>query len=68
MTQEEIMETVRNYRDRELKETDWTAGTDVPQAIKDIFNPYRQLMRDLPSQEGVTELVFMPERPILGDS
>jgi len=67
MTQDEIMKTVRNYRDRELKETDWTAGTDVPQAIKDIFNPYRQLMRDLPSQEGVTELVFMPERPTLGD-
>lgn len=58
---QEPMFFVRKERDRLLKETDWTAGDDVPQNIKDIYRPYRQALRDITLQENI---VF-PQKPEL---
>jgi|TARA_Y100000310_G_scaffold162020_1_gene161955 hypothetical protein len=41
------MDDHRRNRDAMLKESDWVAGEDVPQAIKDVWFPYRQALRDI---------------------
>ena len=41
------MDDHRRNRDIMLIESDWVAGGDVPQAIKDIWYPYRQALRDI---------------------
>ena len=53
---------VREYRDLELKETDWVSGEDVPQAIKDVWFPYRQTLRDITSIENPDDVVW-PTKP-----
>ncbi len=41
------MDDHRRNRDIMLKESDWVAGEDVPQALKDVWFPYRQALRDI---------------------
>lgn len=53
---------VREYRDLQLKETDWVSGEDVPQAIKDVWFPYRQTLRDITSIENPDDVVW-PTKP-----
>jgi len=43
------IEEVREWRNQKLAESDWTAGTDVPQIIKDNWESYRQALRDFPA-------------------
>ena len=63
----ELIILIREYRDRELRATDWVAGVDIPKAIQDVYFPYRQELRDLPNQPDL-ESVVAPERPTLGDT
>ena len=56
---QEAMFFVRKERDKLLAETDWTAGDDVPQNIKDLYRPYRQSLRDITSLEDI----IFPTKP-----
>lgn len=46
---EDAMWDLRYRRDQKLKETDWTQIGDVPQALKEKYQAYRQELRDLPA-------------------
>jgi hypothetical protein len=67
MTVQEIadanLEMIRNERKTLLAETDWVAGEDVPQAIKDLWFPYRQALRDITSTYSVYLDVVWPTKP-----
>tara|TARA_R110000803_G_scaffold209744_1_gene279951 strand:- start:46 stop:417 length:372 start_codon:yes stop_codon:yes gene_type:complete len=43
-------ETVREKRNKLLTESDWTQLPDIPQATKDLWEPYRQELRDVTNQ------------------
>ena len=59
----EPMRLLRLERNRRLAETDWMASSDVTMA--DDWKTYRQALRDVPAQEGVTGLdnVKWPTKP-----
>ena len=59
----EPMRLLREERDRRLAETDWMAGSDV--TMSSAWTTYRQALRDVPAQEGVTGLdnVTWPTKP-----
>ena len=40
---------LRFNRDKLLKASDWSQGTDIPSALKDSYTTYRQELRDLPT-------------------
>lgn len=56
-------EFVRTERNAKLAATDWTQAADVPQSIKDSYAPYRQALRDVPSQSGFPNQVVWPTQP-----
>jgi hypothetical protein len=49
LTEVEPFRLLRIVRDKLLIETDWVSGEDIPKSLKDIWYPYRQALRDLPS-------------------
>lgn len=51
---------VREARDLLIAATDWTQLSDVPQAIKDKWAPYRKALRDVPQQAGFPFSVVWP--------
>ena len=57
------MAALRAERDRRLAETDWMASSDV--TLADNWKTYRQSLRDVPAQSGVTGLddVTWPTKP-----
>tara|TARA_R100001463_G_scaffold18209_1_gene45742 strand:- start:7 stop:399 length:393 start_codon:yes stop_codon:yes gene_type:complete len=59
----EPMKLLREERDRRLAETDWMANSDV--TMSSAWTTYRQALRDVPAQDGVTGLddVTWPEKP-----
>jgi len=59
----EPMRLLREERDRRLAETDWMSGSDV--TMTDAWKTYRQALRDVPAQDGVTGLddVTWPTKP-----
>ena len=59
----EPMRLLREERDRRLAETDWMAGSDL--TMSSAWTTYRQALRDVPAQEGVTGLdnVTWPTKP-----
>ena len=59
----EPMRLLREERDRRLAETDWMANSDV--TMSSAWTTYRQALRDVPAQEGVTGLdnVTWPTKP-----
>jgi hypothetical protein len=54
---------IREERNAKLAATDWTQASDVPQAVKDSYAPYRQALRDLPTQSGFPNQVVWPTQP-----
>lgn len=60
---QETLYFLRIERDKLLKETDWTAGDDVPQTIKDNFRPYRQALRDITQTYTSLQEVVWPIKP-----
>ena len=54
---------VREERNAKLAATDWTQASDVPQSVKDSYAPYRQALRDVPTQSGFPNQVVWPESP-----
>jgi len=59
----EIENEVRYQRERLLTQSDWTQLPDIPQAVKDKWQPYRQALRDITSQPGFPENIQWPEPP-----
>ena len=51
----------RNNRDNDLKETDWTACSDV--TMTDEMKTYRQALRDLPAASGRPHTHTWPTKP-----
>ncbi len=43
-------EVVREKRNKLLTESDWTQLPDIPQATKELWEPYRQELRDITNQ------------------
>lgn len=62
-TTEELSAEQRFNRDQLLKETDWTQLPDVPQSTKTKWAEYRQLLRDVPQQNGFPYDIIWPEKP-----
>jgi hypothetical protein len=54
---------VREERNAKLAATDWTQASDVPQSVKDSYAPYRQQLRDVPTQSGFPNQVVWPTQP-----
>jgi hypothetical protein len=54
---------IRAERNAKLAATDWTQAADVPQSVKDSYAPYRQALRDLPTQSGFPNQVVWPTQP-----
>ena len=61
---EGLLNMLRAERDELIKTTDWVAGEDVPQAIKDKWYPYRQALRDITNKYTSLEDVVWPEKPL----
>ena len=59
----EQAKNVRQTRNDKLKETDWTQGKDIPDAVSQPWAVYRQALRDVPSQSGFPWDVQWPVQP-----
>lgn len=55
---------VRALRQRLLMESDWTQFKDIPDSLSQIWQPYRQQLRDVPAQEGFPFSVTWPPAPV----
>ena len=53
----EAYKQLRTQRSFELSRSDWTQGADVPVGIKTVWQPYRQSLRDLPSNVNDSNVV-----------
>lgn len=62
-TYEQVAAQVRQSRDTILIKTDWTQLPDVPQVTKELWQPYRQSLRDITLQEGFPFNVIWPIPP-----
>lgn len=62
-TKEDDLLVLRSRRDMLLKETDWVAGDDVPQVLKDKFYVYRQALRDITNDFTSLNDVVWPIKP-----
>jgi hypothetical protein len=49
---------IRKERNKLLTETDWTAGDDVPESIKNLYRPYRQALRDITNQSDPNNIIW----------
>ena len=54
---------MRDKRDRLLRQSDWTQGSDVPDAIKTPYATYRQALRDLPANTSDPANPTWPTKP-----
>jgi hypothetical protein len=55
---------VRAIRNSLLAETDWTQLNDSPLKLNEGWVSYRQLLRDIPKQEGFPNNIVWPTKPI----
>lgn len=65
ITQEQQADIARRRRNELLTECDWTHLQDSPLAPeqKELWNAYRQQLRDLPSQTGFPSTINWPTKP-----
>jgi hypothetical protein len=61
-TNEQKWEQIKNWRNAELAQSDWTMHTDAP-TDKTAWAAYRQALRDLPAQGGDAEKAKFPTAP-----
>ena len=58
-----LLNELRAKRNELMKETDWVGGTDVPQSLKDVWQTYRQQLRDITKTYSSLEDVVWPTPP-----
>jgi hypothetical protein len=61
-TNEQKWEQIKNWRNIQLAQSDWTQLTDSP-ADKAKWAIYRQALRDLPAQGGLADEAEFPTAP-----
>jgi hypothetical protein len=54
---------VRTKRNKLLQESDWTQTKDSPDAVDVLWQPYRQALRDITTQQGFPFNVVWPIAP-----
>ena len=57
----ETMDSIREKRNRLLRDTDWQAGTDV--TMSDAQKAYRKKLRDLPATNADPTKIVFPDAP-----
>ena len=55
--------SVRSDRNQRLKESDWSQGKDIADAVSQPWAVYRQALRDVPAQAGFPWDVTWPDAP-----
>jgi hypothetical protein len=55
-----VSANVREQRNRMLTASDWTQTKDSPDAVDVLWQPYRQALRDITTQEGFPFNVVWP--------
>lgn len=55
---------VRTKRNKLLQESDWTQTKDSPNTVDVLWQPYRQILRDITMQEGFPFNVIFPTPPL----
>jgi hypothetical protein len=65
LTEDDLKMQVREMRDYLLEKSDFTQMPDAPDYIDKVaWQSYRQLLREIPEQDGFPSNVVWPERPI----
>ena len=54
---------LRNWRNKQLADTDWTQASDAP-VDKSAWAIYRQALRDLPSSNSDARKINLPIKPV----
>lgn len=62
-TEAALARDARSERDRLLLACDWTQLADVPQTTRELWEPYRQLLRDITDQSGFPAVIDWPDTP-----
>lgn len=60
---EEAVDDALSRRKRELNASDWTQNSDVPEATRTLWVPYRQALRDITAQTGYPNEITWPTPP-----
>lgn len=60
---EEVIFNIRSQRDSLLRESDWVMTVDAPILNKNQWAVYRQLLRDITSQNPNPDLIVLPQAP-----
>jgi hypothetical protein len=55
--------SVREQRNQKLKDSDWSQGKDIPDAVSTPWAAYRQALRDVPAQSGFPWDITWPAQP-----
>jgi hypothetical protein len=55
--------SIRSVRNDRLKDSDWSQGKDIPDAVSTPWATYRQALRDVPQQSGFPWDVTWPVQP-----
>jgi hypothetical protein len=55
--------TTRATRNNRLKDSDWSQGKDIPDAVSTPWATYRQALRDLPASNKDPKKIVFPTRP-----
>ena len=61
-TNEQKWQQIKNWRNAQLKASDWTQLPDAP-TDKEAWAEYRQALRDLPAQGGSADKAEFPNVP-----
>jgi hypothetical protein len=54
---------LRNWRNKQLADTDWTQVLDTP-VDKSVWATYRQALRDLPTNNADPRKIDLPIKPV----
>ena len=60
---EGVLSNIRNQRDELLRQSDWVMTVDAPILNKNQWAVYRQLLRDITSQNPNPDLIVFPQAP-----
>jgi hypothetical protein len=63
LSTEDALSILRDERELQLRLTDWTQLSDVPEVTRLAWQPYRQALRDLTKNFTTLEDVVWPTKP-----